>query len=97
MGWLYCFSERLAKILTWQGAEPTDIRAEVGWNSGDGGYWGAARMALESSLALALEGNKLDADPKCQKGGVLTPATGLGETLVQRLKQAGFFFNIVEP
>ena len=57
---------------------------------------GASRMVLESALAIALEGDKLEKDDKIQKGGVLTPASGLGDTLLQRLKAAGFYFNIVD-
>lgn len=53
-------------------------------------------MVLESALAIALEGDKLEKDDKIQKGGVLTPASGLGDTLLQRLKAAGFYFNIVD-
>ncbi|KAK2078987.1 hypothetical protein QBZ16_002677 [Prototheca wickerhamii] len=79
-----------------EGPEPETVMAKVGWRHGDAGYWGASRMVLESALAIALEGDKLEKDDKIQKGGVLTPASGLGDTLLQRLKAAGFYFNIVD-
>jgi short subunit dehydrogenase-like uncharacterized protein len=41
-------------------------------------------MFGESSLALALDGDLL-----AQRAGVLTPATAIGRTLVERLRIAG--------
>jgi short subunit dehydrogenase-like uncharacterized protein len=52
---------------------------------GDPGYAATAVMMGESVLALALDG---DALPKA--AGVLTPATGIGRPLVDRLRAAGF-------
>ncbi|WP_430332431.1 saccharopine dehydrogenase family protein [Rhodococcus sp. ACT016] len=52
---------------------------------GDPGYAATAVMFGESALALALE---RDALPD-SGGGVLTPATALGDVLVQRLRNAG--------
>ncbi|BBH65887.1 hypothetical protein ACTI_25720 [Actinoplanes sp. OR16] len=52
---------------------------------GDPGYAATAVMLGESALALALDREKL---PKTE-GGVLTPATGIGDALVDRLRTAG--------
>ncbi|KAL1525381.1 hypothetical protein AB1Y20_020241 [Prymnesium parvum] len=50
----------------------------------DPGYKDTARMAVESGLALALEGNRITSG-----GGVLTPAACQGEVLLQRLLATG--------
>jgi short subunit dehydrogenase-like uncharacterized protein len=51
---------------------------------GDPGYKATAVMFGESSLSLALDGNRLP-----QRAGVLTPATAIGHTLIERLRVAG--------
>jgi short subunit dehydrogenase-like uncharacterized protein len=56
------------------------VRAE-----GDPGYAASALMLGESALALALDRDKLPPS----EGGVLTPATGIGDALVDRLRDAG--------
>jgi short subunit dehydrogenase-like uncharacterized protein len=52
---------------------------------GDPGYAATAVMLGESALALALDGDQLPS-----RAGILTPATGIGSPLVQRLRAAGF-------
>ncbi|MFI5934590.1 saccharopine dehydrogenase family protein [Actinoplanes sp. NPDC051494] len=52
---------------------------------GDPGYAATAVMLGESALALALDHDALPPSP----GGVLTPATGIGDALVTRLRAAG--------
>lgn len=52
---------------------------------GDPGYAATAVMLGESALALALDRDRL---PESE-GGVLTPATGIGDALVDRLRTAG--------
>lgn len=52
---------------------------------GDPGYAATAVMLGESALALALDGAGLP-----QRAGVLTPATGIGQPLVDRLRTQGF-------
>ena len=52
---------------------------------GDPGYAATAVMLGESALALALD----RADLPAADGGVLTPATGIGDALVERLRAAG--------
>jgi len=60
-------------------------------NAGDPGYKATARMSIESSLCMALERDA------CAKGGVLTTATGLGKTLVNRLNKSGMEIGVEAP
>jgi len=53
---------------------------------GDPGYAATAVMLGESALALVHDRAALPESP----GGVLTPATGLGDALITRLRAAGF-------
>jgi short subunit dehydrogenase-like uncharacterized protein len=56
---------------------------------GDPGY-GATRVMLgESALCLALDGDRLP-----ERAGVLTPATGMGNVLADRLRTAGQTFDV---
>jgi short subunit dehydrogenase-like uncharacterized protein len=55
---------------------------------GDPGYGATSVMLGEAGLCLALDGEKLPG-----QGGVLTPATGCGEALVERLRAAGQTFE----
>ena len=52
---------------------------------GDPGYAATSVMLGQSALALALDGDKLPA-----RAGVLTPATGIGPALADRLRTHGF-------
>lgn len=52
---------------------------------GDPGYQATAVMLGQSALALALDRDALPGS----EGGVLTPATGIGDALVARLRAAG--------
>lgn len=54
---------------------------------GDPGYAATAVMLGESALSLALDGPELP-----DRAGVLTPATGIGVPLVERLRGRGFTF-----
>jgi short subunit dehydrogenase-like uncharacterized protein len=56
---------------------------------GDPGYAATSVMLGESALALALDEERLP-----QRAGVLTPATGLGTALVDRLRAAGQTFDV---
>jgi len=56
---------------------------------GDPGYKATAVMFGESALALALDGERLP-----DRAGVLTPATALGEPLVERLRRAGHTYEV---
>ena len=57
---------------------------------GDPGYAATAVMLGESALALALDGNRLP-----DRAGSLTPATALGDVLVERLRAAGHRYEVV--
>ncbi|MFW2387972.1 MAG: saccharopine dehydrogenase family protein [Polyangiales bacterium] len=55
----------------------------------DPGYGSTAVMLSESALCLALEGAELDAP-----GGIRTPASTMGSRLIDRLRAAGFRFEV---
>lgn len=55
----------------------------------DPGYDGTAIMLGQSALCLALDGPSLP-----QRSGVLTPATAMGDVLVERLRAQGFSFEV---
>ena len=57
--------------------------------TGDPGYAATAVMLGESALALVLDREHLP-----RRSGVLTPATALGEPLVQRLRAAGHTYSV---
>jgi short subunit dehydrogenase-like uncharacterized protein len=50
-------------------------------------------MSIESALTLALD---RDACP-ATKGGVLTPASAMGDAIVKRLTDAGMRFEVSSP
>ncbi len=54
---------------------------------GDPGYGATSVMLGESALALGLDSDKLP-----DRAGVLTPATGLGPRVAERLRAAGQTF-----
>ena len=56
---------------------------------GDPGYAATAVMLGQAALALALDGDRLPA-----AAGVLTPATGIGQPLVERLRAQGFTLEV---
>src|SRR5262249_12950210 len=56
-------------------------------DQGDPGNAVTVKIVCESALALAVDGAKLPGGPA--RGGVLTPATGLGQVLVERLRARG--------
>jgi short subunit dehydrogenase-like uncharacterized protein len=58
--------------------------------SGDPGYAATAVMLGEAALALALDGAALP-----DRAGSLTPATALGDALVDRLRARGFRLDAV--
>ena len=54
----------------------------------DPGYGSTSKMIAESAVCLAL-------DPLTSSGGVLTPASAMGELLIQRLhERAGVTFEL---
>ncbi len=56
---------------------------------GDPGYKATSVMLGESGLCLAFDGDRLPA-----RAGVLTPATAMGDVLVERLRRAGQTFEV---
>ena len=56
---------------------------------GDPGYKATAVMLGEAALALALDGDLLP-----ERAGVLTPATGIGTRLAERLREAGHSYEV---
>jgi short subunit dehydrogenase-like uncharacterized protein len=63
-------------------------------DKGDPGNRATVKFLCESALCLALNANQLPGAP--QRGGVLTPATGLGDVLVGRLRKAGMRLETLE-
>lgn len=65
------------------------IRARVSSNHGDPGYKETAKMITECALSLALE------MPQCSKlTGAVSPAAGIGEPLVRRLRDSGILCDV---
>ncbi|MBW4518258.1 MAG: saccharopine dehydrogenase NADP-binding domain-containing protein [Scytolyngbya sp. HA4215-MV1] len=56
-------------------------------DQGDPGNRATVKFVCESALSLALQMDELPGGPA--RGGILTPATGLGNVLVERLRRAG--------
>jgi len=61
-------------------------------SSGDPGYKMTSRMACESALCLAVE-NPASLPGGVGFGGLLTPSVGLGNVLINRLKNIGVSFK----
>ena len=61
-------------------------------DQGDPGNRGTCKMVCEAALCLATDTGKLPGGPGY--GGVLTPASGLGNALVDRLRAAGMTLQV---
>ena len=61
-------------------------------DQGDPGNRATVKFVCESALTLALHQDELPGGRS--RGGILTPATGLGDTLANRLRQAGMTLDI---
>jgi short subunit dehydrogenase-like uncharacterized protein len=101
----------LDRVLPAPGTGPSESVREKGWfrmtvdattesgrryravaaGKGDPGYAATAVMLGESALALAL-----DADRLPDRAGSLTPATAMGDVLVERLRAAGHTYEVTE-
>ena len=57
--------------------------------SGDPGYAATAVMLGESALCLALDGDRLP-----ERAGSLTPATAMGDALIERLRAQGHTYEV---
>ena len=55
----------------------------------DPGYGATATMLGESAICLALDAEKLESE-----GGIMTPASAMGVTLIERLRDAGMTFEV---
>lgn len=78
-GWFRCELLALA-------ADGRMLRGRIAY-PGDPGNRATTAFVCESALALACDADRLPGGPA--RGGVLTPATGLGDVLVERLRAAG--------
>ena len=63
-------------------------------DKGDPGNRATVKFLCEPALCLALNADRLPGGQ--QRGGVLTPATGLGDVLVERLRKAGMRLETLE-
>lgn len=68
--------------------------AHMEFNGADPGYKGTAALAVEAALCMALPSEKAKLAPG---GGCLTPATALGQTLVDRMNGSENFRFTVKP
>jgi short subunit dehydrogenase-like uncharacterized protein len=68
-------------------ADGREARVRIAFD-GDPGNRATLRLLCESGLCLAVDSDRLPGG--AARGGVLTPATALGEALVPRLRAAGF-------
>ncbi|MDX2097585.1 MAG: saccharopine dehydrogenase NADP-binding domain-containing protein [Leptolyngbyaceae cyanobacterium bins.59] len=60
-------------------------------DQGDPGNRATVKFVCEAALSLALQMNELPGGQT--RGGILTPATGLGDVLAERLRRAGMTLN----
>ncbi len=67
------------------------VRGSI-FHQGDPSNRATVRFVCESALCLALERDALPGGP--DRGGVLTPATGLGMVLARRLRDAGVEIDV---
>jgi short subunit dehydrogenase-like uncharacterized protein len=68
------------------GGAPVELQARIA-DQRDPGFDSTAAMLAESALCLAR-------DPLASPGGVLTPATAMGDALLARLRAAGLTFEM---
>jgi short subunit dehydrogenase-like uncharacterized protein len=61
-------------------------------DQGDPGNRATVKFLCESALCLVLQSDRLPGGKT--RGGILTPATGLGDVLIERLRQAGMTIEI---
>jgi short subunit dehydrogenase-like uncharacterized protein len=64
-------------------------------DSGDPGNAATVKFSCEAALALAKDTDALPGGP--ERGGILTPATAIGDVLVNRLRAAGMKFDLSVP
>jgi short subunit dehydrogenase-like uncharacterized protein len=86
-GWFTCDLLALAE-------DGRQMRGLISY-AGDPGNRATTVLVCEAALALAVDGHRLPGG--AQRGGVLTPATGLGQVLARRLARAGVTIDIDRP
>jgi short subunit dehydrogenase-like uncharacterized protein len=86
-GWFSC---DLLGITT----DARQVRGRIA-HRGDPGNRATVRFLCESALALALDADLLPGAPT--RGGVLTPATALGDVLARRLARPGVEIDLGTP
>lgn len=82
---------RFRTVLIGRTEDGRTARARIAF-AGDPGNRATLRILCEAGLALAFDGAKLPGGER--RGGVLTPATAIGEALVPRLRKAGFEISV---
>lgn len=83
-GWFRC------ELLGWS-SNGRIVRGLIG-DRGDPGNRATVKFLCESALCLILNSEELPGGK--QRGGILTPATGLGDVLAKRLRQAGMTIKV---
>ncbi|WP_295620603.1 saccharopine dehydrogenase NADP-binding domain-containing protein [Chamaesiphon sp. GL140_3_metabinner_50] len=83
-GWFRC------ELLGW-GSQGQRVRGLIA-DAGDPGNRATVKFVCESALCLAVDFDRLPGG--AQWGGILTPATGLGDVLVERLRRAGMQLEV---
>jgi short subunit dehydrogenase-like uncharacterized protein len=83
-GWFRC------ELLGW-GRDGSRVRGLIA-DAGDPGNRATVKFVCESALCLVLDFERLPGG--VERGGVLTPATGLGDVLVRRLREAGMRIEV---
>ncbi|KAI0828046.1 Saccharopine dehydrogenase-domain-containing protein [Trametes gibbosa] len=68
-------------------SSPASVAKTIMWGKGDPGYRLTACMISECALGLLLEDSSLPVSAR--PGGILTPATALGDVIVRRLEGTG--------
>jgi short subunit dehydrogenase-like uncharacterized protein len=75
--------------VTHYGTTPDGKTISTSVQGGEPGYTETSRMLSEAALCLAFDQNELK-----NRVGVLTPAAGLGNSLIQRLQAIGIQFSV---
>jgi short subunit dehydrogenase-like uncharacterized protein len=83
-GWFRC-------ALLGMTSDGRKVKGFIG-DRGDPGNRATVKFLCESALGLAL--NTEDLPGGAQRGGILTPATGLGDVLTKRLRQTGMIIEV---
>jgi short subunit dehydrogenase-like uncharacterized protein len=73
------------------GSEGQRVRGLIA-DVGDPGNRATVKFVCESALCLAVDFDRLPGG--AARGGILTPATGLGDVFVERLRKAGMRLEV---